>query len=277
MIAAETGARVMASMIFSEAAMDELGTTNRLLNLLGDEDADRFRPFLQRVELPVRTVLQEVGSAIRHIHFLERGLASVIAASGSEEVEIALLGKEAMSGLPVLSGLTTSSHKILVQVAGSALRIDRETFLDLVEQCPSAREVFLKFRECFAIQVEQAALANGRYNIEPRLTRWLLMCHDRLGEVEIRVTHETLALMLGVRRAGVTTALHILEGNRLIKATRGTVLIRDRAALEAIAGESYGAPEAAYKAILDGRAGPAKDGSSSAIHSELARHSTAVH
>lgn len=258
--------------------MDDLGTTNRLLNLLGGEDAARFRPFLQRVELPLRSVLQEPGSPIRHIHLFERGIASVIAVSGNEEIEVGLLGNEAMSGLQVLSGLATSSHKMLVQISASALRIERENFLDLIEGSSEARDLFLSFRECFAIQVEQTALANGRYTIEPRLVRWLLMCQDRLGEDEIRITHETLALMLGVRRAGVTTALHLLEGDRLIKATRGTVVIRDRAALEAIAGESYGLPEAAYKTIVEnGVVAGATDEPSPTIHSSAGGHQPAMH
>jgi CRP-like cAMP-binding protein len=83
-----------------------------------------------------------------------------------------------------------------------------------------------------------------------RLSRWLLMCHDRMRSDDMALTHEFLSLMLGVRRSGVTDNLHILEGMRAIKATRGRIYIRDRATLEEIAGGCYGAPEKEYDRLI---------------------------
>lgn len=232
--------------------MHALDTTNRLLNLLQPTELARFAPLLQRVDLPLRAVLQEPGSDIRYIHFPENGLGSVVAVSGDAEIEVAHVGAEGMTGLQVLDGVNVSSHRLFIQIPGVALRIPRESFLDVLDECPSARALFLQYKQCFAVQVEQTALANGKFNIEQRLARWLLMCEDRLGSNEIAITHEFLALMLGVRRAGVTTALHRLEGDHLIKSVRGLVVVRNRAGLKAVAGASYGFPEAAYARLVDG-------------------------
>jgi CRP-like cAMP-binding protein len=93
-------------------------------------------------------------------------------------------------------------------------------------------------------------LANAHYPVDERLARWLLMCHDRWDGDVLPLTHEFMAVMLAVRRPSVTTALHVLEGNRFIRAERGCVTIRDRSALEEFAGDSYGPPEREYERLI---------------------------
>jgi DNA-binding FadR family transcriptional regulator len=102
------------------------------------------------------------------------------------------------------------------------------------------------------------ALANGRHTLSQRLARWLLMSQDRLERNEIPLTHEFLSLMLGVRRPGVTEALHMLEGEHIIKAVRGSITILDREKLERVAADSYGVPEAAYARLIGEPALPAR-------------------
>jgi CRP-like cAMP-binding protein len=119
-----------------------------------------------------------------------------------------------------------------------------------LETSATLRTLLLRYSQAFSIQVAFTALCNGRYTIEERLSRWLLMCHDRVDGDTIPVTHDFLALMLGVRRAGVTIALQILEGDHILKATRGRIEIRDRAELLQTAGGSYGLPEAEYERLM---------------------------
>jgi CRP-like cAMP-binding protein len=101
------------------------------------------------------------------------------------------------------------------------------------------------------IQTAQSALANGRYTIQERLARWLLMCHDRLEGDDLPITHEFLSLMLGVRRSGVTEALHVLEGVQIVRTKRGRVHILDRGRLEDLASGSYGLSEAEYARLIE--------------------------
>jgi CRP-like cAMP-binding protein len=102
------------------------------------------------------------------------------------------------------------------------------------------------------VQVSYTALANARFTIGERLARWLLMSQDRLRSDDLPLKHAFLALMLGVRRSGVTDALHSIEGIGIIKATRANIRVLDRAGLEQLAGGSYGVPEAEYDRVMAG-------------------------
>ncbi len=108
----------------------------------------------------------------------------------------------------------------------------------------------MHYAQAFLIQTVQTALANGTAKIEERLSRWILMSHDRVGHNDLPLTHEFLSIMLAVRRPGVTDALHQLEGRGLIRATRGQITVVDRAGLIRVAEGSYGVPEAEYQRLL---------------------------
>jgi CRP-like cAMP-binding protein len=110
--------------------------------------------------------------------------------------------------------------------------------------------LFGRFIHAFGSQISFTALSNAVHNIDERLARWLLMCHDRVDGNEILLTHEFISLMLAVRRPSVTTALHILEGKKLIRAERGRITVRDRAGLESFAGDVYGKPEEEYRRLI---------------------------
>jgi CRP-like cAMP-binding protein len=100
------------------------------------------------------------------------------------------------------------------------------------------------------LQTAHTAIANARATIEARLARWILMAHDRLDAVSLPLTHEFLALILGVRRAGVTEALHALEAQKLIRSARGQVVVLNRKGIERKAGDAYGGPEAELRRLI---------------------------
>ena len=110
--------------------------------------------------------------------------------------------------------------------------------------------VLLKFVQVFMVQTAQTAIADARAHIDRRLARWLLMAHDRTGDTSLPLTHEFLALMLGVRRAGVTEALQSLKRRKLIGSGRNRIIVLNRKGLERIAGDSYGVPEKEYRRLI---------------------------
>jgi CRP-like cAMP-binding protein len=224
-------------------------TSNHILAALTAEDRSSLRPHLQTIDLPRETVLEAENTWPSHVYFLEDGLASVIALTpDGTQIEVGLYGREGMSGGALVHGTDQGPLRTFVQGAGSAQRISSEKLRVELAKSPTMFAAFLRWQQVFAIHVAHTALANGRYLLEARLARWLLMSQDRLGD-ELDLTHQFLGLMLGVRRAGVTTALHVLEGEHLIKATRGRIIVRDRAGLQARAGEAYGVPEAFYERV----------------------------
>ena len=185
------------------------------------------------------------------VYFLEAGVTSVIAiASDNHRIEVGIFGCDGMSGTTLLMGVDTSPHQVFVQIPGRALRLPTDSFSDLVGQSPTLHRHLLRYVHVFNVQIAHTALSHGGYGMEPRLARWLLMCHDRVDGNDLPLIHEFLALMLGVRRAGVTETLHVLEGVHAIKAQRGLLTVLDRHKLEEAAGESYGIPEAEYERVI---------------------------
>jgi len=224
---------------------------NRLLAAMSAKDFRLLQGDLENVTLKVRDVLVEPNKSIKYVHFMERGLASVIAESpGRESLEIAHVGCEGLTGSSLVNGVDRTPNKTFIQVAGSSFRLRAGDLTQAMEDSPSLRALLLRFMQTTLIQISHTALANGRYTIYERLARWLLMCHDRVDDDNLPLTHDFVSLMLGVRRAGVTEALHGLEGEGMISTSRGGIVVRDRAKLEAAANGSYGVPEAEYARLI---------------------------
>ncbi len=121
---------------------------------------------------------------------------------------------------------------------------------DSIARSEAVNDIMPRFAQCFSHQVASTAFGNAAFTVEARLARWLLMAHDRSATDDIALTHETLALMLSVRRASVTLALHMLEGEQAVRGTRGNVTIRDRDKLLEIAAQSYGEAELEYTRLI---------------------------
>ena len=197
-------------------------------------------------------MLEEPHEPIKHVYFMEAGLASVVASNGYS-IEVGIIGREGMTGLGIVMGDDRSTDKTFIQAAGSGLRMTADDLRLAMDKSKTLRVSLLRYARVFAVQFAQTAVANGRAKIEARLARWLLMAHDRFDHGPFPFTHEFLALMLGVRRSGVTVALHFLEGRGVIKASRGSITVLDRKALIAQSDPSYGVPEAEYHRLIDSK------------------------
>ena len=222
---------------------------NRLLASLASRDLARLLVSLKSVDLPLGTVLEEPNEPIKRIYFVESGFASVVAGTG-RAIEVGLIGREGMSGLSVVLGDDRSVNRTFIQAAGSGFRMTAADLRSAMHRSTTLRLSLLRYAQVFSVQVAQTALVNGRAKLEVRLARWLLMAHDRFDRGPFPFTHRFLALMLGVRRPGVTIALQFLEGYGLIKATRGRITVVDRKGLEARSDPAYGVPEAEYRRLI---------------------------
>jgi CRP-like cAMP-binding protein len=222
---------------------------NRLLASLNPADLSLLHKSFKPIDLPVETVLEVPNKPIEWVYFLESGIASVVAGEGAR-IEVGLIGREGMSGLSIVMGDDRSVNSTFMQGGGAGFRIGAKDFGRILQKSGTLRLSLLRYAQVFSTQVAQTAVANGRAKLEARLARWLLMAHDRFDHEAFPFTHRFLALMLGVRRPGVTVALHFLEGYGLIKATRGLITVVDRKGLEAHADASYGVPEAEYERLV---------------------------
>lgn len=188
---------------------------------------------------------------IDHVYFLTSGIGSVVTFSADgQRAEAGMFGLEGFSPTPAGVGGTISIHQVIMQVEGRGFRMPLDAVRAAISEQPVFGNLLARFIQTFATQISYTALCNVTYQVDERLTRWLLMCHDRVDGDEIALTHDFISLMLGVRRPSVTTALHVLEGRKLIQAERGRITIRDRKGMLEFAGQAYGKPEEEYRRLI---------------------------
>jgi CRP-like cAMP-binding protein len=222
------------------ARISQRTTRNRILSRLSAADFGLLEASLEPVDLPVPRQLERRNTAIEHAYFPERGFASVVANGQSDRsIEVGLVGREGMTGSSLLLGADRSPNETFMQLDGDGWRLAAADLRQTTERSASLSRSFLQYVHTFLVQVTQTALSNGRSKLDERLARWLLMAHDRAEGDDIRLTHEFLATMLGVRRPGVTIALSQLEKVGLIRANRGSIGILDRRGLEIMSNGAY--------------------------------------
>jgi CRP-like cAMP-binding protein len=224
---------------------------NLLLASLSSGDLGLLQPHLGPVGLPLRHVLEKPDKRVDAVYFPESGFASVVAVqSKGTQVEVGLIGREGMSGLTIVLGDHRSPHSTYMQAAGQGQRIGTVALRKAMQQSASLRAAFLKYVQVFMVQTAHTAIANARAKLDERLARWILMADDRLEGMSLPLTHEFLSLMLGVRRAGVTEAIHALEAQKLIQSARSQIVVLNRKGIERKAGDAYGVPEAEYRRLI---------------------------
>jgi CRP-like cAMP-binding protein len=228
----------------------QLSIGNRLLASLSANDFASLQPHLEPVSLDMRQVLIEPNTAIAHVYFPEAGMSSVTNNSSGGKIEVGVVGREGMIGLPIVLGIDRTPYEHFMQIPGHGWRMAVQDLERAMTRSSSLQRHLLRYAQASHVQVSETAFANANNDIEARLARWLLMCHDRVDGDDIPLTHEFIAMMLGVRRPGVTVALHVLEGMKVIRAKRGVVTVLDRKKLEELAEDSYGLSEAEYTRLM---------------------------
>jgi CRP-like cAMP-binding protein len=231
-----------------QQGQDSIG--NHLLRALSEADFALVQPHLEAVDYELRQIVFRAGEPIDHVLFPESGIISIVADIEQGRFEVGLAGWEAIAGVPVVLGVERTPHTAMVQLSGNGLRMTAAQLRSAMGQSTSLRSLLLRYVHTFIVQVSQTAYANVAYDIEARLARWILMAHDRVKGSEVPLTHEFMSTMLGTGRPGVTFAVQQLEGNGLIRALRGRIIIRNREGLEELAGNAYGMAEREYTNVL---------------------------
>lgn len=230
---------------------DHPSSRNRLLSLLPPAEFSSLVDVLEPVDLPRGAVIVSANGQIEHVYFPCSGIASVITASREgHRAEAGMVGREGFCPTSAGVGGTISIHEVLMQVAGDAYRMPIEMVAAILPANPVLANLLARFIQSFAAQISYTALCNSNYQLDQRLARWLLMCHDRVDGDEISLTHDFISLMLAVRRPSITNAFHVLEGKKLVVAERGRATIRDRRGLEEFALGAYGEPEEEYRRLI---------------------------
>ena len=221
---------------------------NRLLAALPDGDYKRLLPHLKPVALPFMEVLYESGEPIRHVYFPNSGLISLSVVMGDEtSKEVALIGSEGMLGTALALGMNATPTRALVQMQGSAVRLEAAALRDELERGGALQKLLRRYTHALFTQVSQSAACVGAHGVDERLARLLLLTHDGAEGDHFEMKHEFMAMILGVTRSVVTRAAGIFQHERMIHYTRGQVTILDRRELEATACECYGVVKEEYE------------------------------
>jgi len=224
---------------------------NCLLAALAPDDMARLRPHLELVLLSQRQVLSEPRKPIEHAYFPRQGFVSLVQPMADKSmVEVGIIGREGFVGSPILLGVGMSPVMAMVQAPGEALRIPASVLLKGAADSGELSGLLLRYVQALHVQVTQTAACNGRHALAERLARWLLTAHDRVAGDDLPLSHEFLAMMLGMRRSGVTVAVGALKKAGLIDNGHARITILDRQGLEAAACECYRAVRDEYEHLL---------------------------
>jgi CRP-like cAMP-binding protein len=214
---------------------------NRILASLPASDLARLAPHLSPRTFKKYQTLYDQGQIIEAVYFLEDGICSIVVTmENGSTVEVGMVGREGFTGATALLGGGNSPYRSLIQIAGTGYAIKAKTLVEQFREGSSQLRVSLQRSiQAIMVQISQTAACNRVHELEERLARRLLMCHDRVQVDELPITHESMAMMLGTRRSSVTMAAGILQKAGLIKYSHGHVHIENRKGLEKAACECY--------------------------------------
>lgn len=225
--------------------------SNHILSVLPKEDYERLAPHLEYIEMNQGEVLSHPEERIAYAYFPYRGTVSIVAVMrDGAEVEVGVVGREGMMGLPIVMGTDSMPLMAITQIPGSGVRIRAGRLQDALKQSEDMYKSFLCYAQAFFVQTAITAGCNRLHHMEGRMAKWLLTCSDRAESNELQLTQEFLAVMLGVRRAGVTVAANKLKEDGLIEYARGRVRILNAEGLEAVACECYQVVKKEFKRLL---------------------------
>jgi CRP-like cAMP-binding protein len=224
---------------------------NRLLAALAPEDFAFLEPHLTIVDLQRGEILYEAGETIVHTYFPHDAMVSLVTIMhDGRSVEMATFGSEGLFGLVSAFVTRQSFGRYMVQLSGTASRIDLNMMHEAMAARPEIQGLVLRFTEALLAETLQTVACNAVHSVEARCCRWILMSQDRINQPDLPLTHEFLAEMLGVQRSTVSDVARTIQDKGLIRQGRGVITITDRRGLEATSCECYGVIRQKFEQLL---------------------------
>jgi CRP-like cAMP-binding protein len=231
---------------------ENLHRQNAILAAFDADELEQLRPSLEVVHLQRETLLYDAGEPIEEIYFPHNCVVSLVALmEDGRIVETGTLGREGFTGSEAMIGdEDMASGRSIVQVRGGASRLPLATLRSFADERSRARKLLMAYTRALFAQVLQSVACNAMHNVEERCARWLLMTHDRADTDSFELTQESLADMLGVRRASVNVVASSFQKAGFIHYNRGIVMILDRPGLEAVSCECYALVRRVFEQLL---------------------------
>jgi CRP-like cAMP-binding protein len=213
---------------------------NKVLLAAPDNEFDLMRADLTYIDLPSHLSLHEPTQDIQFVYFPNGGMVSqVVVTKDGRTVEVGVVGKEGYVGSGLASGLSRSSVREIIQIAGDGFRMMGNALDRILRSAPQLHVLLNRHTGLQGMQVAQTAACNRLHDIQQRLSRWLLMTQDRVGSGMLPITHDFIATMMGTDRTTVSLAAAVMQKNGIIDYVRGAVKIVNRRKLEKSSCECY--------------------------------------
>jgi CRP-like cAMP-binding protein len=226
---------------------------NRLLASLPETEFQALLPHFELVSLTHGDHVIVPDVPIDHMYFPLTVLLSLVTTmEDGAAVESGIIGREGVSGIPVLLSARQTTMPTFAQVPGEALKIKAEIMKEAYEQRGSLHALLNRYMHTVVVMGSYSTACNALHKIEPRMAKWLLMSSDGVGSDEFNLTHEFLAVMLGVRRASVSEIAAAMRKDGLIDYVRGQIKITDRSGLESASCECYDKVKDEYERLFGG-------------------------
>jgi CRP-like cAMP-binding protein len=213
---------------------------NLILGSLPKSDYEWLQPKLQAVELQQSEILYQARQIIASVYFPTSCLLSwTNSTEMGEIVEVGMTGREGLAGVVLLLDEHISPWQVKVEIPGRAFKLSTKDFIAALDRSTILRQKVAAFTYLKMVQINQSALCNRFHTVEERLCRWLLSACDRTKTLELSLTRDILAQMIGAGRPSVSIATGILQSAGLIRANRGSITIINREGMEDAACECY--------------------------------------
>ena len=198
-------------------------------------------------------MLYDAGDPLHFSYFPHHAVISLV--NDMEDggtVEVAVFGREGVCGLLAELATREAFWRYIVQIPGTASRMPFERLNEVRNERPAFRRLITNYSQAMLMHTFQNVSCNAVHPVEARCARWILAMHDRAGQDTLPLTHEFLAEMLGVQRSSVSVVTRMLQTAGLIRQSRGSITVIDRAGLEEVACECYGKIRRIYERLLPG-------------------------
>jgi CRP-like cAMP-binding protein len=214
--------------------------SNKVLLATPDNEYELMRPDLTYIDLPGHLSLHEPTQKIEFVYFPNRGMVSqVVVTKDGRTVEVGVVGSEGYVGAGLAAGLSRSSVREIIQIAGDGFRMMGNALERILRSAPQLQVILSRHTGLQGMQVAQTAACNRLHDIQQRLSRWLLMTQDRVNLAVLPITHDFIATMMGTDRSTVSLAASVLQKKGIIDYVRGAVKVVSRRKLEKSACECY--------------------------------------
>ncbi|CAN5255781.1 Crp/Fnr family transcriptional regulator [soil metagenome] len=207
---------------------------NQLLASLSANDFARLEPNLKSVWFNFGEVIYETGDRIKYVYFPTTAIISQLyTMENGSTAETGIIGKDGLSGIALFLGSEIIPNREIVHIAGNALRMEAKTAQNEFLRGGTFQRILLRYTQALMRQISQTAICNRLHCVEQHFCRWLLINHDLIQRDKLRMTHESIAILLGARRGSISEAAGRLQSEGLISYVRGTIKVLDRKGLEA--------------------------------------------